>query len=383
MLTSPSKPMQVSLQFVGGPSGPPYVIPRLSSELRAIGIDSRLAGLRWPSMPQAPDNPFERGFTPSRLLARHAASPAMRRFVHDSLSHGVCNILHCHSVWLSPPLYCSELSRKFSCPLVVSPHGTLLARAFRSGSRLKRLAWPLFQKSRIDVAACFHATCQREAVEIREHGFSQPIAVIPFGVDIPDETPSLVDRRPTVLFLGRLHPGKGLDDLLAAWPSVAAVREEWNLVIAGPVDTAYARSLTSRVKRERIPRVSFAGEVAGIMKAELLRTASLFSLPSYSENFGVAVAEALAAGMPVAVSQGAPWAEVESHQCGWWHPIGQQGVTDALMAATALPLETLYAMGLKGRALVAQRYDWRVIAHEMARIYRWLLSGGAKPESVM
>jgi glycosyltransferase involved in cell wall biosynthesis len=378
-----TKPLQISLEFVGGSSGPAYVIPRLSAELRAVGVESRLAGVLWPSRPQRPSNQFEKAFVPSRLVPRRAASSEMRRFIRDSLSDGSVNLLHCHSVWLTPPLYCAALARQYSRPLVISPHGTLLGWAFDSGSPIKRMVWPLFQRSRVDTADCFHATCEQEAIEIRQRGFSQPIAVIPLGVDSPDEDPSVNDREPSVLFLGRLHPKKGLDDLLTAWSGLAAARRDWRLDIAGPIDSTYARSLVERARREHIPRVSFLGEVQGDSKAKLLRSAGLFVLPTFSENFGVAVAEALAAGTPVAVSQGAPWAEVESHRCGWWHQIGLAGVIDALTSATALPLEELHAMGLAGRDLIARRYDWRVIANEMARVYRWLLNGGAKPESVM
>jgi glycosyltransferase involved in cell wall biosynthesis len=248
---------------------------------------------------------------------------------------------------------------------------------------MKRVVWTLFQRACVDAATCLHATSAQEAFEIRQHRFGQPIAVIPNGVDIPLAAPSLQEREPVVLFMGRLHPKKGLDDLLDAWESIAAERPTWRLVIAGPVNSKYARGLVERVAKERIPRTSFVGEVRGDAKGTLLRTASLFVLPTYSENFGIAVAEALAAGTPVVVSRGAPWSEVEASGCGWWHPIGPAGAKDALVAATACPAEELHSMGLRGRSLVVERYGWQGVAHRMAQMYDWLLNGGAKPDSVV
>lgn len=376
------RPLQVSLEFVGGASGPSYSVPRLSAELRQIGVVSNLAGLLWPHMPQPGDTAYERAFRPSPFLRARGASMGMRRHIDESIACGSTNLLHCHSVWLMPPTYCARTARKRACPFVLSPRGTLSEWAFRRGSPMKRVIWPLFQRACVDAATCLHATSEQEASEIRKHGFRQPIAVIPNGVDIPLEAAKLEEREPIVAFMGRLHPKKGLDDLLAAWASVAADRPAWRLVIAGPIDSEYARTLVERVDKERIPRTSFVGEVHADAKATLLRTASLFVLPTYSENFGIAVAEALAAGTPVAVSRGAPWSEVEPNGCGWWHPIGPEGALEALASATARPITELHAMGLRGRALVAERYGWRGVAHRMSRVYEWLLNGGTRPDSV-
>jgi glycosyltransferase involved in cell wall biosynthesis len=124
--------------------------------------------------------------------------------------------------------------------------------------------------------------------------------------------------------------------------------------------------------------VVFAGAVAGAQKAALYRDADLFVLPTFSENFGLVVAEALSYGVPVITTRGAPWADLETHGCGWWIDTGVEPLVAALRAATALTDSERQAMGERGRAYV-QRYDWDAIAAQTLALYRWVLGQGERP----
>ncbi len=378
-----ARPLHVSLEFVGGSSGPSYSIPRMSRGLREIGVPSKMAGLRWPWMPAALDSDSELGFAPSRPVILRGASSQMRRMIEKSIVTGQANLLHCHSIWLMPPVYCAAAAQQTKCPFVISPRGTLSPWAFRRGSPLKRIAWPLLQRRAVQSATCFHATSAEEAQDIRRHGFRQPIAVIPNGIDVPEAAADVSAREPVVLFLGRIHPKKGIEDLLEVWRSLAPRFPNWSVDIAGPVDSDYARLLKHRSASMRLPRLHFVGELSGDAKWRAFRRASIFVLPTRSENFGIAVAESLASGTAAVVSKGAPWEGVITEQCGWWHDIGTAGLSESLTEALERPIEDLHRMGAAGRAWMARDFAWNSIAVRMKQVYEWLLGHGKRPDTVV
>lgn len=124
-----------------------------------------------------------------------------------------------------------------------------------------------------------------------------------------------------------------------------------------------------------------SAQVAVAHKAALYREADLFVLPTFSENFGLVVAEALAYGLPVITTRGAPWADLETYGCGWWIETGMEPLVPALRAAMALSNAERRAMGERGRVYV-RRYDWDVIAAETLALYRWVLGQGERPACV-
>jgi glycosyltransferase involved in cell wall biosynthesis len=248
---------------------------------------------------------------------------------------------------------------------------------------LKRIAWSFMQRDAVRDASCFHATSVAESEEIRSHGFRQPIAVIPNGIDLPPNPPDPDARERVVLFLSRIHPKKGIDDLLLAWHRLHRRHESWTVKIAGSLDSDYARTLQRRAVDLALPRLSFLGELSGARKWDALGRAGLFVLPTRSENFGIAVAEALAAGTAVVVSKGAPWAGVVPQKCGWWHDIGPDGLEEALDQAMSLPLMDLHAYGNAGRAWMEREFNWDAIGARMRAVYEWQLGNGPRPTCVV
>ncbi|MEB3196898.1 MAG: glycosyltransferase [Candidatus Sericytochromatia bacterium] len=357
-------------------SGPTYVVTRLLPALQAQGCRADLATLE-----ASPDRerPWLHAFPRGAGPRRWGASPALLAWLRNEAATSRIGVLHNHSLWMWPNVYPGWVARRFRLPYVVSPHGTLSPWAMRSGSPLKRLVWPLLQRPALAPVSCFHATALHERDDIRRWGFRQPVAVIPSGIDLPVWRPKHHCLPRTLLFLGRLHPVKGLDGLLHAWARLEGAHPDWQVRIVGP-DVGGHRAVLERLAgRLGLQRVQFAGPLAGEAKWQALAEAELFVLPSHSENFAVAVAEALAAGTPALVSQAAPWGELPLRGAGWWVAPGLDPWVAALDQALGRPAAELSAMGELGRAWMAREFDWAVVAGRMAETYRWLLTGGALP----
>jgi glycosyltransferase involved in cell wall biosynthesis len=258
----------------------------------------------------------------------------------------------------------------------------LSAWSMNHKSHLKTPFWTLLQKPALARCHCLHATATTEYEDIRRVGLRMPVAVIPNGVDIPREVPG-EQRRKRIVFLSRIDPKKGLDMLLPAWCAVAPHHAEWELVIAGPLNGSYADEIRSLARRLRTPRVHFADQVLGEEKRSLFAGAALFVLPSYSENFGIAIAEALAHRLPVITTRETPWQELPARGCGWCIPATEEALREALGDALNRPIGELLAMGEVGCKWMQRDYTWSRIADRMRCVYEWLLHGDAPPECVV
>jgi glycosyltransferase involved in cell wall biosynthesis len=251
--------------------------------------------------------------------------------------------------------------------------------ALRQGRVKKWIAGVLFQREMLQRAACIVATSRMEAEGIRLAGVTSPVAIIPNGVDLPPESFRAFgklrdggDCRRTALFLSRIHPKKGILDLLTAWKSLAP--QDWRLRIVGPSEGGHAGVVSQSIRALGLqPSVSIEKPLWGDDKMRAYAQAELFILPSYSENFGLAIAEALAAGVPVVTTKATPWEELVKERCGWWTGVGAAALTMALSAALKTPTAELATMGQRGRALMERRYSWRVVAEDMMELYRWVL----------
>jgi glycosyltransferase involved in cell wall biosynthesis len=276
-----------------------------------------------------------------------------------------------------PNVYAGEVVRAGKVPLITAPRGTLSEWAMRQSARVKSVFWPLVQRPSVHATTCFHATSEAEYQDIRRHGFRQPVAVIPNGIDLPSLlSVEKLDQR-TLLFLSRIHPVKGLDLLLPAWQAIQDRFPDWHLRIVGSDDgyhgsSGYLKTVQSLAADLQLKRVSFVGELTGLSKLQEYQNADLLVLPTYSENFGVVVAEALAAGTPAIVSKGAPWSGLNAHKAGWWVEIGLDPLVGALEQALQLSQNELAMMGQHGRQWMEKEYSWSKIAKQMITVYDWV-----------
>ena len=317
-------------------------------------------------------------------------------------------LLHVHGLWKYPSMAANHWHRKLRRPYIVSPHGMLEPWALKQSRAKKRIALWLYQGACLRNATCLRATSEMEMERIRAAGFRNPVALIPNGVEMPpawavrSSPPAGVGRDGklyaslrTALFLSRLHPKKGLLNLIEAWSRLSKetaagsrarglLTEGWRLVIVGPDEGKHLARVRHAVHLAGLERcVEFHGEAWGDARWQFYRDADLFVLPTYSENFGLVIAEALACRIPVITTRAAPWEHLESHKCGWWIETGVAPLITALRQALATaPLE-LYAMGERGRDLVTKLYAWEPIGLRMAETYRWMAADGPKPDCVV
>lgn len=224
------------------------------------------------------------GYAPALLPALAAADP---------------EVTHTAGLWMYPSFANHCWARQAHRPYLISPHGMLDAWALRNSAWKKNLAARLFERSHLEGAACLHALCASEAESIRAYGLKNPICVLPNGVDLPGaqthQPPVWAGRFPAhrrvLLFLGRLHPKKGLMNLLQAWTAVPA--GSWQIVVAGWDQGGHQQELQSFVHAHGLgDAVTFVGPLHGAAKADAFAAAHGFILPSFSEGLPMTVLEA-------------------------------------------------------------------------------------------
>ena len=309
-----------------------------------------------------------------------------RQALQQELTATTPTVVHDNGIWLPVNHIVASATQAAGVPRVVSTHGMLQPWALGHRSWKKQLAWYGYQRRDLHRARVLHATAEGEAERLRQMDFNQSIVVVPNGIEMPTtdspvETPQKPNTRRTCLFLSRVHKVKGLVNLVDAWAQVRPAG--WQVVIAGPDEDGHTNEIKARVAEHQLGDVfSFVGPVEGEAKDTLFRTADLFVLPSFSENFGIVVAEALSYRVPVITTRGTPWAELETNACGWWVDVGVEPLTEALREALATSPAEREAMGARGRALILDQYTWPQVARDMAAVYKWVLTGGPPPPSV-
>lgn len=375
----PLRAVHLTTSIAPEAGGPAYSIPRLCEHLREAGASVELLTTSTPAG-DARTTPH-RSFALGRMPARLGHAPGMLQWLNERAAAGGIDILHSHNLWAMPSIYPDRVGRP-RIPHIVSPRGTLTRYSMSTGSWTKKIYWPLVQHPVLRRAACFHATAASEIKDLRRLGFRQPVALLPIGVDLPQVPEKAAADTRTILYLGRFHPEKGVGDLLDAWARVHRHRPDWQLRIVGPDSIGYRDALERQADRLRLERVSFAGPRYDAGKYAEYHAASLYVLPSPTENFGVSIAEALASGIPVIANHGAPWEGLVDQGCGWWVPNGVDALSDAIMTATTVSLDERRRMGVRGRAYVERAFGWDRIAGDMLAVYDWILDRGPRPDCV-
>jgi glycosyltransferase involved in cell wall biosynthesis len=366
-------------------SGPSYSVPRLCGALAAQGGPVRLLtiGDRHETTVGFRHETYPADFPRIPVLGRLRFSRALKNALTQAAE--AATVFHAHGLWRMPNIYPASVARRKGSQLVLSPRGMLGGAALEFSFREKRLFWTLAQGQAARAATCLHATSRQEYEDIRAFGLTAPIAIIPNGIDVPSVAPK---RRPaegdrTLLYLGRLHPKKGLDRLLDAWQLIEDRHPGWRLDIVGPLDGDYPNELQARIAVNSKTRVRLLGPLYGEEKMAAYRRADVFVLPTLNENFAMTIAEALAQGTPVISTKGAPWGELVSVGCGWWIDHGTGPLAATMDEAMNMSSEQLIAMGEAGRTWMSRDFNWSAIAASMWSVYRWLLGQGECPPCVV
>lgn len=298
------------------------------------------------------------------------------------------DIVHIHGLYRFPPTYVAWEARRQGIPYVIRPHGALDPYLYRKSSRnlqLKRLYERLFDLPNLNGASAIHYTAVDERERTRELQLRSPSFVVPNAVNwshyakLPArgrlrQRWGLPDHAPIVLFLGRLHFKKGLDLLIPAFDVLRTDLPEVQLVIAGPDTDGYGAKVRQWIGERGLQHcVHLVGPLTGEDVVQAYVDADVFALPSYTENFGVSVAEAMACAVPVVISdQVNIHPEVSAAQAGLVVKCDARELAGALLSVTRNP-EIGRRMGKSGRELVGERYTWPVVAAALQAEYERLV----------
>lgn len=287
------------------------------------------------------------------------------------------DFVHVHTVFSHPANAAMRACRKAGVPYCVRPLGQLCHWSLQQRRLVKQLQLALFTRRNIDAARFIHCTSDMEVRETASEGFRSPCEVLPHGIVMP---PRLVDAReslrnllavaadrPVLVFMSRVHPKKGIELLLE---SAAALREPFELVIVGTGDADYVDGLKRQVAKSLVDHVHWLGFKEGDDKWRVLQGADLFVLPSHSENFGIAVLEAIACGLPVVISdQVALQDEVKKHQLGRVVPLEVKSLIEAISGLLADPAERA-AISARAATTAAEHFSWQAAARRLISAYR-------------
>ncbi|TVQ09917.1 MAG: glycosyltransferase [Leptolyngbya sp. DLM2.Bin27] len=298
------------------------------------------------------------------------------------------DLAHIHALFSPLSTAAAWAARRRGLPYVLRPLGTLDPADLQKKKRLKQLYGRLLEAPNLAGAAALHFTSPIEAAVSHRFGVTTTDWVIPLGVQPPPAV-TVAERqqilvqlgipldRPIVLYLSRLDPKKGLDLLLPALEQLATQGLDFHLVLAGgnPQDPAYEQAIARQVKAGVLgDRTSLTGFVTGPTKAALLQAADLFVLPSYYENFGIAVAEAMAAGVPVVVSKGVYiWPDIAASGSGWVCELTVEGLAQSLIEALTDPHQR-QIRGQQAQVYTKGCYEWGAIAHQTLAAYETVIS---------
>jgi poly(glycerol-phosphate) alpha-glucosyltransferase len=333
------------------------------------------------------------------------------------------DLLYAATLWKYPSWAALQWAERTGKPMMVAPHGSLDAWALRNAAWKKRIAAALFKKRQLHKASCLRALCQSEADAFREYGLSNPIAIIPNGVEIPErdlKKPEAGNLKPetggrkTLLFLGRIHPKKGLPNLIRALKKALDARRStldspiWQLVIAGWDQAGHEAELiqlceelgvsfSHKMHKEHKGAESealdlrlstldsdviFWGAAFGKEKEELLRNADVFILPSFSEGLPMSVLEGWSYGLPVVMTPECNLPEGFAADAAIRIETSAESIAEGLSTLFSMNDGDLLSMGAKGRELVRARFTWKTVAAQMREVYDWMLGGGAAPGCV-
>lgn len=316
-----------------------------------------------------------------------------------------CDLLHLQHLWMYPSIAVHRWHRRSGRPYLVTPNGMLEPWTLGNSGWKKRLAGLAYERRMLRGAACLQANTRKEAEDFRSYGLTNPICLIPNGVSLPslDRPQGTKNQEPkSLLYLGRLHPKKGLVTALRAWAQLPD-RAGWRLVIAGWDQGGHEAELKRLCRELGIPfssspagklptkneergtkneeRISFPGPAFGAEKDALFRAADAFLLPSHSEGLPMAVLEAWSYGLPVLMTPACNLPE--GFAAGAALEIGNDpdSIAEGMRALTAMGEAERQAMGAAGRRLVEERFTWPKVAAQMAEVYEWMLGGGERPRS--
>lgn len=313
------------------------------------------------------------------------------------------DVIQLQSMWDLRYHIVAKTARKHRIPYIITPRGMLEPWCLSQKKWKKKLAMTLYQMKDIKRSACVFTTAEMEALHVRDLGVDVPMVVIPNGIET-DGYPCRISKdkvKKQILFLSRIHIKKGIELLIDAFDRIIKKNtdmDDWTVAIVGNGEEGYIRELKRKVEDLNLrDKVKILAPVFGDAKVKLYQESSIFCLPSYSENFGMVIAEAMSCGVPCITTNGTPWqllnGEVstmganldilgKNRKTGWCIDLNVDNLEKVLLEAMTMKTEALYEMGQKGNLLVQENFNYKSVARKVMQLYSWLLDGGQTPAFV-
>jgi glycosyltransferase involved in cell wall biosynthesis len=392
-VSQPMKVLQIvpSISLVyGGPSqmvmGLSQALAKQGTEVTVLTTDSN------GDVGQAPlDVPLDRPVQQDGYQIRYFRCSPFRRYKFSlGLLQWLANhahefdIAHIHALFSPVSTAAATVARHQQLPYILRPLGTLDPADLQKKRQLKQIYANLLERPNLAGAAAVHFTSSQEAKVSERFGVTTNDWVFPLGVSVPGEAETesvrrefgIPNDRPILLFMSRIDPKKGLNLLLPALKQLVAEGTQFHFVLAGsnPQDPEYESQIRAEIANSSLATLTtVTGFISGHAKTALLKAADLFVLPSYYENFGIAVAEAMAAGVPVVVSdQVHICQEIQQAKAGWVVPCEIEALTAALRTALQDANECKYR-GTQAKEYALSQYSWDAIAQQIIQAYQQVL----------
>ena len=358
--------------------GPSRSVPMLVKGLAELGVDITLMTIRSENM-----NIHALEGTTAKLKV---LSPSFsRKEIAKYLAEERFELIQIQSVWEMPYHKVILEARKQNIPYIVTPRGMLEPWSLSQKKWKKKLAWWLYQRNDVQKSACVFTTAKMEAEHVSNLGITTCKAVIPNGIETdayPCKT-SVEGVKKQVLFLSRVHVKKGIELLFEAWKRLHSDYVDWQLFVIGNGEAEYIHSLENRVESLGLKDcIKILSPVFGEAKIKVYQESALFCLPSFSENFGMVIAEAMSCGTPVITTTNCPWEILNETDTGWCVDLSVDNLERALREAMGMDANALYDMGQRASKFIFDNFDYRSVTRKTLRLYEWLLNSGEKPEFV-
>lgn len=383
-----------SISLKGG--GPSRSVPMLVKGLAEVGVDITLMTYWSDDM-----NTHALDGTSAKLkiLRPNFSRSQMEEYIISEKF----DVIQLQSMWDLRYHIVAKTARKHRIPYIITPRGMLEPWCLSQKKWKKKLAMTLYQRKDIKRSACVFTTAEMEALHVRDLGVDVPMVVIPNGIET-DGYPCRISKdkvKKQILFLSRIHIKKGIELLIDAFDRIIkknADMDDWTVAIVGNGEEGYIRELKRKVEDLNLrDKVKILAPVFGDAKVKLYQESSIFCLPSYSENFGMVIAEAMSCGVPCITTNGTPWqllnGEVstmganldilgKNRKTGWCIDLNVDNLEKVLLEAMTMKTEALYEMGQKGNLLVQENFNYKSVARKVMQLYSWLLDGGQTPAFV-
>ena len=358
--------------------GPSRSVPMLVKGLAELGVDITLMTVKSENMNT---HALEGTTAKLKVLTPSFSKKEIAKYLADERF----DLIQIQSMWDLPYHKVMVEARRLGIPYIVTPRGMLEPWSLSQKKWKKKLAWWLYQRNDVQKSVCVFTTAKMEAEHVSNLGITTCKVVIPNGIET-DAYPcksSVEGVKKQVLFLSRVHVKKGIELLFEAWKRLHSDYVDWQLLVIGNGEAEYIHSLENRVESLGLKdSIKILPPVFGEAKIKVYQESALFCLPSFSENFGMVIAEAMSCGTPVITTTNCPWEILNETNTGWCVDLSVDNLECTLREAMGMDANALYDMGQKAGKLIFDNFDYRSVTRKTLRLYEWLLNSGEKPEFV-